>query len=150
MTSLAKTIAAKHRKNIRWVYRKYKRKSEYGVTGLIVEMKSPNKANRVSLARFGHKPLRRNKTAIIIDDKPKAYKCSIELIRRLLVNKCELCGSDKDIQAHHVRKLKDIKQKYRAQKNPPESALFMMKRNRKVIFVCLDCHKEIHNGKYDG
>ena len=104
------------------------------------------------VARFGDKPLRRNKTAIIIDDKPKAYKCSIELVNRLLSNRCELCGSDQDIQGHHVRKLKEIKQRYRGLKrnHPPKWVEFMIKRNRKVVFVCLKCHIEIHNGKYDG
>lgn len=152
MTALAKTIAAKHKKNIKWVYRKYKRRSEYGVTGLFVEKKNPNNPNKPLVAKFGDKPLRRNKSAIIIDDKPKVYKCSTELVNRLLINRCELCGSDQDIQGHHVRKLKDIKQKYRGRKrkHPPKWVEFMIKRNRKVVFVCLKCHIEIHNGKYDG
>ncbi|UCE07889.1 MAG: hypothetical protein JSW07_07615 [bacterium] len=152
MTALAKTIAAKHKKNIRWVYRKYKRKSEYGVTGLFVEKQNPNNPNKPLVAKFGYKPLRRNKSAIIIDDKPQAYKCRMELITRLLANKCELCGSDQDIQGHHVRKLKDVNKKYqgRKRKHPPTWIEFMIKRNRKVVFVCLKCHIEIHNGKYDG
>jgi len=26
----------------------------------------------------------------------------------------------------------------------------MMERNRKVVFVCHQCHTEIHTGRYDG
>jgi len=150
MTSLAKTIAAKHKKNVSWVYRKYKQKSFYGVTCLIVETKNLKNPNKPLLARFGYKPLRRNKRAIIIDDKPQIYKYSTEFISRLLHNKCELCGSNKEIQAHHVHKLKDVIQKYKKRKNPPEWALFMIKRKRKVVFVCSHCHIDIHRGKYDG
>jgi len=149
MTSLAKTIAAKHKKNISWVYRKYKQKSYYGVNCIIVETKNLKNPTKPLRARFGYKPLRRNKRAIIIDEKPQIYKYSIELITRLLHNKCEICESDKEIQAHHVHKLKDIVQKYKRRKNPPKWALFMIKRKRKVVFVCSKCHIDIHAGKYD-
>ena len=150
MTSLAKTIAAKHKKKISWVYRKYKQKSLYCVNCLIVKMKNSKNPNKPLLARFGYKPLRRNKRAIIIDHKPQTYKYSTELISRLLHNKCELCGSNKEIQAHHVHKLKDVIQKYKKRKNPPKWAFFMIKRKRKVVFVCSKCHIDIHGGKYDG
>jgi len=150
MRSLAKTIAAKHQKNVSWVYQKYKRKSCYGVTCLIVEIKNPNNPNKLLRARFGYKPLRRNKKAIIIDDKPQAYTYSTELIIRLMNNKCELCGSNKEIQAHHIHKLKDVIHKYQKRKNAPRWALFMMKRKRKVVFVCHQCHSNIHGGNYDG
>ena len=117
---------------------------------LIVTKKNPKNPEKPFVATFGNKPLRRNKSAIITDKKTKLYQSSYELIRRLLTNKCELCGSDEDIQGHHVRKLRDVKKKYQGRKNPPKWALFMMKRNRKVVFVCHKCHVEIHAGRYNG
>jgi len=149
ITSLAKTLAAKHKKSVRWAYRKYKRKSEYGITCFVVEVKSNVNSEKIHRAQFGHKPLRHQKTAVINDRKAELYRSGNELVRRLLANRCELCGSDNDVQGHHVRKLKDVKEKYQGQKQPPKWVQFMTTRNRKVVFVCHPCHVDIHNGDYD-
>jgi group II intron reverse transcriptase/maturase len=149
MMSLAKTLAAKHRKDVFWVFRKYKRKSEQGLTSLVVEIPNPHNPDKPLRAQFGNKPLRRNKSAIITDNKAQLYRSYSELIIRLLANECELCGSNEEIEGHHVRKLKEIRKKYQGKVDPPNWVQFMMKRNRKVIFVCHQCHTEIHARKYD-
>ncbi|MBC8183234.1 hypothetical protein H8E88_19185 [candidate division KSB1 bacterium] len=59
------------------------------------------------------------------------------------------CGSNNDAQGHHVRKLKDVKEKYQGRKQIPKWVQFMTSRNRKVVFVCHPCHVNIHNGDYD-
>lgn len=150
MTSLAKTIAAKHKSNRKWVYKKYKTKSNYGITCLEVKFENTKNSEKPFRATFGAKPLRRNKTAIFVDKIVQTYKYRHELISRLLKNECELCGSNHDVQGHHVRAIKDVKRKYKGRKNPPKWAVFMMKRNRKVVIVCHECHEAIHSGKYDG
>ena len=147
--SLVKTLAAKHKKSTTWVYRRYKRKSEHGVTALIIEVPNPNNPDKPLTAKFGDKPIQYNPKAIIKDSAAQVYHGRNELVRRLLANECELCGSSDRINVHHVRKLKDIKKKYRGRSEPPAWAKFMMARHRKTVVVCHQCHVNIHNGRYD-
>ncbi|MBN2012690.1 reverse transcriptase [candidate division KSB1 bacterium] len=118
-TSLAKTLAAKHKKRVWWAYRKYKRISADGISCFMVEVKDKKNPERIHRAQFGNKPLRRQKTAIIKDRRTELFRSGNELIKRLLANQCELCGSDEDVQGHHVRKLKDVKEKYKNRKEIP-------------------------------
>lgn len=150
MESLAKTIAAKHKAKTSWVYRKYKRISEEGVNCIVVEVENPKNPEKPYTAKFGHKAIKTNQKTIIEDKALTLYKGRNELVRRLLANECELCGSTENIRVHHTRKLKDIKTRYKGQNEPPQWAVFMMERNRKTIVVCHNCHVEIHAGKYDG
>lgn len=150
MMSLVKTIAAKHKQKPTWVFAKYKPASAPGAYTLMVKVPHPNNPDKPLIAKFGDKPLRRNTNAIVKDNKAHFYHGRNELVRRLLANECELCGSSDKIEGHHVRKLADVKKKYKGQKHPPKWAVFMMERNRKVVFVCHHCHTEIHTGRYDG
>ncbi|MFC1976572.1 maturase, partial [Chloroflexota bacterium] len=84
------------------------------------------------------------------DNIAQFYRGRNEVVRRLLANECELCGSSEKINVHHIRKLKNIRKKYKGRREPPKWAKFMMERNRKTVVVCHQCHVEIHAGKYDG
>jgi hypothetical protein len=148
--SLVKTLAAKHKQRATWVYRKYARRSEQGVKAIIIEIPNPNNPDKPLTAKFGDRPIRFNPNTTIRDDIAQVYHGRNELVRRLLANECELCGSSEGINVHHVRKLKDVKKKYRGRREPPAWAKFMMARNRKTVVVCHQCHTAIHNGKYDG
>lgn len=55
---------------------------------------------------------------------------------------CAVCGSDYKIEMHHIRAMKDIKNK----KGTLE--YLRVKRNRKQIPVCRICHMAHHNGKW--
>jgi group II intron reverse transcriptase/maturase len=147
--SLVKTIAAKHKKSTPWVYGQYRRKSEHGVTALMVEVPNPNNPNNPLVASFGDRPIRYDSRATIRDNVARMYHGRSELVRRLLANKCELCGSSESINVHHVRKLKDVKKRYKGRKEPPAWVQFMIARSRKTVVVCHRCHVEIHNGRYD-
>ena len=149
MQSLVKTLACKHKKKATWVYRQYKTKFKTGIIGMKVTVlrKEPRKP---LIARFGAKPLRRCKTVILKDEKPRTYCSGGELVKRLLKNECELCGSNENIEVHHIHKLADIRKKYKGRKQPPKWAVFMMERNRKTIVVCRKCHQDITYGRYDG
>ena len=147
--SLVKTLAAKHKRSATWVYRRYSRKSEHGITGLITEISNPKNPAKQITARFGDKPIRYNPKAFIRDRIARMYHGGSELIRRFLANECELCGSSEGVNVHHIRKLKDIKKKYQGRSEPPAWAKFMMARNRKTVIVCHQCHVRIHNGRYD-
>ncbi len=148
--SLAKTLAAKHEKTKSWAYRKYYGISENGVKAFTMEVPNPNNPNKPLKAQFGGKPIRYNPNVVIKDKKFVPYVTRNELVRRLTANVCELCGSTENIRVHHVRALKDVEKKYKGQKNPPDWIRFMMERRRKTIVVCHECHKKIHEGKYDG
>ena len=67
-----------------------------------------------------------------------------ELVKRLLAEKCELCGSTENIEVHHIRKLADLKKKGQAE--VPKWVQIMSARKRKTLVVCRECHVAIHNG----
>ena len=106
--SLAKTLAAKHKKKSTWVYRRFTGKLENGrkVIRVIVPREKPKKP---LVATFGAKPIRYVKTAVINDEIPRPFYKKTELVQRLLADQCELCHSIEDIEVHHVHKLADIK-----------------------------------------
>ena len=75
-----------------------------------------------------------------------------QILDRLNANMCELCGYQSDFpnefEVHHVRKLRDIKQKYRQRgKHIPRWVLAMVSLNRKTLVVCKACHRAIHAGQ---
>lgn len=147
--SLAKTLAAKHKKRTTWVYRRYIGKLENGRKVIRVVIPREDPQNPL-VATFGAKPIRYIKTAVIKDEIPRPFYKKTELVQRLLANQCELCHSTEDVEVHHVRKLADIRRKYKGRKQPPQWVIFMMSRNRKTIVVCQECHHKIHAGTYDG
>lgn len=71
--------------------------------------------------------------------------CSIKFNWRTkfkLTQHCAICGSENNINYHHVRHIKVGKS---------EGFLQVMKQlNRKQIPCCLMCHKKIHKGEYNG
>jgi len=74
-----------------------------------------------------------------------------DLLTRLLADECELCGSQENVEVHHIRRLKDLKKPGQSEK--PEWAKKMASRHRKTLVVCHECHvgeKGIHPGRYDG
>lgn len=85
------------------------------------------------------------KRKAVIEDIPyKVYGGRTELVKRLLAEKCELCGSTKNIEVHHIRKLADLKKKGQAE--VPKWVQIMSARKRKTLVVCRECHVAIHNG----
>lgn len=64
------------------------------------------------------------------------------LEQRLSAGVCEWCGSNKDIEVHHVRKIKDLKGKKRWEQ-------LMIARKRKTMVLCHNCHWDLHLGKLD-
>jgi len=71
------------------------------------------------------------------------YDKRVQRGRRDLKGPCVLCGSNKKIEIHHIRKLSKIKRK-------DFLSSMMARMNRKQIPVCQKCHIKIHQGVYDG
>lgn len=71
------------------------------------------------------------------------YDRRIQRGRKDLKGPCVLCGSNQDIEIHHVRKLSKTKRK-------DYLSSMMSRMNRKQVPVCKKCHIKIHQGVYDG
>jgi group II intron reverse transcriptase/maturase len=145
-TSLLKTLACKHRSSMN------KQKTRYRSTIISTSGKTVP-CLKVVIERPGKKPLVAiwggislvHKRKTVIDDMPyKVYGGRTELIKRLLADECELCGSKDAIEVHHIRKLADLKKK--GQTSPPAWVQVMSIRKRKTLVVCRECHVAIHNG----
>ena len=111
---------------------------------LQVVVERPDKEPLV--ATFGGIPFERNPDGMgVVDFSPElawhrpANKRS-DVVQRLLVGKCELCGvTDEPVQVHHIRKLADIDRPGRRPKADWEK--IMSARKRKTLVVCEDCHQ---------
>jgi len=146
-TSLIKTLADKHQVTMMPIVQKYKRsiQTPYGMMKCL-EKVVERKGKKPLVARFGGIPLRQKPQAIIADhpfqiSKPPERN---ELIKRLLADKCELCGATNDIEVHHIRKLADL-QTGKGEKLPWMKIMSM--RRRKTLVVCYECHRGIHAGR---
>ncbi|MGW6403038.1 hypothetical protein [Streptomyces sp. NPDC055134] len=117
---MLKTLASKHRSTVTKMARTYKatidtpdgpRKYFEGV----VECGGVKKA---LVARFGGIPLKRQRTAVMADREPLKpnHISTTELVKRLLADGCEICGSTSWIEVHHTRKLAELKQQGRAER----------------------------------
>ncbi|KAF0817625.1 Retron-type RNA-directed DNA polymerase [Bacillus sp. ZZV12-4809] len=63
---------------------------------------------------------------------------------RLKAKVCEACGAtNKSLQMHHTKRLKDLKGK-----NLTRIEFLMIARNRKTVAVCEDCHLKYHHGNH--
>jgi group II intron reverse transcriptase/maturase len=145
-TSLLKTLAAKHRSTVP------KMAARYGA--VIATPHGPRKCFQAStdrgegrkplVARFGGIPLKRQRKAVLTDRQPVPAHPRKELIRRLLADRCELCGHAGPTEVHQVRKLADLAKPGQPQ---PGWAELMAKRRRKTLPVCQACHTTIHPGQ---
>jgi group II intron reverse transcriptase/maturase len=158
--SLLKTIARKEKKSIKQILTKY---------GISVERRLGTGTRKIFGVTYQTK--KEQKTMIYFNDPIR--KCEIpytgierdgivgtlylpryQILTRYNAKKCELCGlestNQKIFEIHHIRKLKDIKQKYSKRgKQTPEWVLRMSALNRKTLVVCKKCHKKIHQGTMD-
>jgi group II intron reverse transcriptase/maturase len=101
---------------------------------------------RPLVARWGGISLARQRTmrGVLKDELPGIWRQRpAELVDRLLSGRCELCGVRTDVEAHHVRRLKDLQPGAKAPQ--PEWARLMASRRRKTLIVCRHCHDEIHD-----
>lgn len=145
-TSLLKTLAFKHKSSINKMLAKYKTTttSTNGRTVPCLQVVVPREDKPPLVATWGGISLSYKKKAVIEDAPYQVYGGRTELIKRLLANKCELCGSEENIEVHHIRKLADLN-KHNG-KLAPKWKEIMSARCRKTLVTCRDCHYAIHNG----
>jgi group II intron reverse transcriptase/maturase len=144
--SLTKTLARKYRISVPAVYRRYRAvlETEHGPRrGLRVTVDRDGKPPLV--AQWGGISLARDTTPRPLNDDPaRVWSARSEIVQRLLADECELCGSRKQVEVHHIRALKDLNRNGKG--NPPEWARRMAARRRKTLVVCRACHEGIHSG----
>ena len=145
LTSMLKTLAAKHRSTVTTMAGKYRTTvvTPYGRRRCF-QVSVQRNGRKPLVAQFGGIPLRRQKKAILIDRLavPGATRRKgRELISRLRAGRCELCEHKAEVHVHHVRALADLIQPGRPQ---PAWAQLMAKRRRKTLVVCRPCHDIIH------
>jgi group II intron reverse transcriptase/maturase len=145
LTSMLKTLAAKHRASVTKMARKYKAviDTPHGLRTCF-QASIEQAGRRPLVARFGGIPLHRQKTAVLIDRQPLLATTrhkGTELIRRLRTGRCELCEHRTDVQIHQVRRLADLS---RSGQPRPAWAQHMAQRHRKTLVVCQPCHDNIH------
>jgi len=144
--SLTKTLAHKNRISVKQVYRKYGTThlvNQKPYKGLVVIM--PREGKEPLIAKWGGIPLMRNMKASL-EDQPCAYwGARSELVERMLKNACEYCGSQEEIQVHHIRALKDLN-KYTGREKP-NWVKIMAARKRKTLVLCRTCHEDVHAGR---
>jgi hypothetical protein len=143
LTSMLKTLAAKHHSSVSKMAERYKAKV---VTGdgprACFEARKYREGRQDLIARFGGIPLRHDRRAVIADPAPaRTGYPARELIRRLQQRLCELCEHGATVSVHHVAALRQLGQPGPGQ---PAWAALMAKMRRKTLIVCADCHDYIH------
>ena len=144
-SSLAMTLANKLRCNRRQVYQRFRTDllTMDGTVKVLMVKVERGPTKKPLVAYFGGISLKRNPWVTVGETERTVWSGRSELETRLLARKCELCGSEDQIQVHHIRKLADLKNQSRWEK-------VMVARRRKTLVVCQDCHHRIHSGRYDG
>lgn len=72
------------------------------------------------------------------------FKYMLPRSNKLFKSPCQICGSNINVEIHHVKHLKDIKDTTDYLKTR------QIKMNRKQIPLCKECHIKVHKGQYNG
>jgi group II intron reverse transcriptase/maturase len=143
LTSMLKTLSAKHSSTVSKTAAKHKAKVETK-DGLrtCFEARKHREGKPDLVARFGGIILRQNRRAVIRDPEPApAPYPRKELIKRLRKRECELCETGTTVAVHQITGLKELGKPGPGQ---PAWASLMAKMRRKTLIVCAPCHDWIH------
>jgi Type II intron maturase len=146
-TSLTKTLAAKLRIRVHQVYRRFGTtiNTATGPHTRLQVVVERGEGKLPLVAQWGGISLAREKQAVLDDQPKRVWNTRTELLERLLADTCELCGSQVNVEVHHVRALKDLRRKGRAE--VPDWVKLMAARHRKTLVVCRKCHMAIQHGR---
>jgi group II intron reverse transcriptase/maturase len=150
-TALTKTLASKFRTSVARVYRKYRGTHTVGgYTYKTLQVEVPTKKGTRCI-RWGAIPLKTVKPGNeIINDKrfrDRTRGARSDLIQRLQADQCELCDSQEECEVHHIRKLSDLKKRWKGRKEKPKWVKRMIALRRKTLVLCPKCHADIHAGR---
>jgi RNA-directed DNA polymerase len=130
-------------------------KHKSGITGMAKQMRtngefiwrytdSKGRPKSLAIWQLKHLAVGVNKDKVVdVTPNPWIYGSRTELSQRLAANRCEYClKEDGYFEVHHVRKLKDLKEKPHIE--PWERR--MIQRQRKTLVLCIECHDRLHAG----
>ncbi|MGH3406054.1 MAG: reverse transcriptase domain-containing protein [Streptosporangiaceae bacterium] len=143
VTSMLKTLAAKHRSTVTKMAARYRAKvmTSDGPRRCF-EARVTRTGKQDLVARFGGIALRQDRRAVIIDPGPVPVRLPRrELLLRLRKRTCELCEQATTVAVHQVAGLKQLGKPGPGQ---PAWAVLMAKMRRKTLVVCAPCHDWIH------
>ena len=153
-TSLTKTLAAKLRIRVHQVYRRFGTtiNTATGPHTRLHVVVERGEGRLPLVAHWGGISLAREKQAVL-DDRPKrVWNTRTELLERFLAETCELCGSQEQIEVHHVRALKALQRE--GQGPRPEWVCLMAARHAAASTgseaawaACHKCHVDIQHGR---
>lgn len=137
--SCACTLAHRHQSSVSRIYAKHGKSMK--VTYTVDSKTGPKeKTSFLTLRKF-------NKTQIKWLIRKEFYDpfqtYAYRRTRSKISDCCCVCGVNSGVEMHHIRHLKTTV-------NTKGFDQVMGLINRKQIPVCRDCHKDIHNGRYDG
>jgi retron-type reverse transcriptase len=142
-TSMLKTLALKHHSTVSQMAARHKAKIDTrNGPRTCFEARKKREGKKDLVARAGGIILRCDRHAVIRDPRsaPAAYPRR-ELVTRLRKRECELCETGTTVAVHQVTGLKALGQPGPGQ---PAWAALMVKKRRKTLIVCADCHDWIH------
>lgn len=134
--SMYKTFAGKYRSTVRKINKKYRLNKLFTVK---YEQKGVIKSRTFYKTSFKRRTTAFNGSCDI-EPYSIADASRTNLTDRLKAEKCELCGATGKLIMHHVRNLKDLKEKESWKR-------LMSARERKTIALCPSCHRLRHLGK---
>lgn len=129
--SAAKTLAHKHKTSCKKIFGKHGR--------ILRVVKESDDGGTLSTSMPIFKTFKPECKPISARDPFNLY--TKRLTNSLLDKDCCICGSDVDVESHHIKSVK---------KRNSKIIDFNAILSRKQIPVCRYCHKKIHAGKYDG
>jgi group II intron reverse transcriptase/maturase len=142
-TSMLKTLALKHHSTVSQMAARHKAKIDTrNGPRTCFEARKKREGKKDLVARAGGIILRCDRHAVTRDPRsaPAAYPRR-ELVTRLRKRECELCETGTTVAVHQVTGLKALGQPGPGQ---PAWAALMVKKRRKTLIVCADCHDWIH------
>jgi nicotine oxidoreductase len=147
--SLAHTIAAKHRLTIKKVFTKYGKpikisvKAEEKLKIVIFDRPTSLTADYLNSKYMEINRWNASNDATHLPFDPLSAVLYSAKETNILNNPCLICGATEDIEMHHLRHLKNNKDK---------STIFRRKSRirRNSVSLCIPCHNKVHTGKYDG
>jgi group II intron reverse transcriptase/maturase len=143
LTSMLKTMAAKHRSTVTKMASRFKAKAvtEDGLRTCF-EARRRREGKPDLIARFGGIILRQDRRAVIRDPGPAPVPYPRkELVHRLQGRRCEMCDQHGPVAVHQVAALRHLGKTGPGQ---PAWAALMARMRRKTLIVCATCHDHIH------
>lgn len=144
--SLVKTLTVKLKLSVARIYEKFQTtlwRDQRSYKGLQEVIKRGEEKPPL-VAQWGGIALKRRMDATLKDETGYCWSARTDLVKRLLADKCELCGSQQAVQVHHIRALKDLNQP--GKRGRPAWMKVMSARQRKTLVLCQACHHSVHSG----